>query len=267
MTTQSLDRAIEVLRLLAAAGAGGRRLVDLQREAQLTKPTVHRILDTLRHHGFVEQVESTRCYRLGPELGVLAWAAARELQDLRELAQEDMDAVAQRTGDTSFLIVRSGLDTICLDRQSGSYPVKAFTVDVGTRRPLGVGAGGIAILAALPAEEVETMMESLRPRLGDAWDKVRQAIAKARRDGYATSDGLVLQGVRGLAVPVMDARGKPVAALSFAAISNRVQGERVNELVRILRMHARRIEQKLIAAAGGGAPAPARVIRAGHRRG
>jgi DNA-binding IclR family transcriptional regulator len=265
MTTQSLDRAIDVLRLLAAAGTEGRRLVDLQRDTRLAKPTVHRILDTLRHHGFVEQVEATRCYRLGPELGVLGWSASRQLQDLRELAEPDMHAVAERTGDTSFLIVRSGLDTVCLDRQSGSYPVKAFTVDVGTRRPLGVGAGGIAILAALGAEEADEMLQALRPRLGAAWDKVRQSVANARREGHALSDGFVLQGVRGLAVSLSDVRGKPVAALSCAAISERVQGARVAELVRILHLHARRIEQKLAAAAMPGTPV-ARVIRASRTR-
>lgn len=264
-TTQSLDRAIDLLRVLSAAGADGRRLVDLQRETGLSKPTVHRLLDTLRQHGWVEQVEETRCYRLGPELGVLGWTAARRLQDLRELAEEDMLAVAERTGDTSFLIVRSGHESVCIDRQSGSYPVKAFTVDVGTRRPLGVGAGGIAILAAMEANECDAILQGLKPRPGVAAEQVLKAVALARDEGHAFSDGLVLAGVRGLAVPLIDVRGKPVGALSYAAIRERVTAARLPELVRVLHLHARRIERKLASAAMQGAPAR-HVVRASKRR-
>lgn len=267
MTIQSLERAIDLLRVLSVAGVNGRRLVDLQRETGLSKPTVHRILDTLRQHHWIEQVEETRLYRLGPGLGALGWVASRQLQDLRELAEDDMLAVAERTGDTTFLIVRSGYEGVCIDRQSGAYPVKAFTVDVGTRRPLGVGAGGIAVLAAMDATESAAILQELKPRLGVTAAQVHQAVSLARDKGYAYSDGLVLAGVRGLAVPLIDLRGKPIGALSYAAISERVTPARLPELLRLLHHHARRIEQKLASAATQVAPLHKIVRKSGRHRG
>jgi DNA-binding IclR family transcriptional regulator len=263
MSTQSLDRAIALLQLLASGGNDGLRLVDLQQQSGLSKPTAHRILDTLRAHGFVEQVSATRRYRLGTELAVLGWSAARDVHDLRDLCEEDMLAIAARTGDTSFLTIRAGNETVCIDRQSGSYPVKAFTVDVGTRRPLGVGAGGIALLAALEPARAEGLLATAEKRLKDYPNvhvpQLRKAVAEARERGWAYSDGFVLKGVRGLAVPIANAEGLCVAAISVAAIADRIPQGRIAELVRLLKAHARRIEQRLAAAQSPGQPPPRRI--------
>lgn len=256
MSTQTLDRAIGLLHLIASGDSEGLRLIDLQQRSGLTKPTVHRILDTLRSHGFVDQVVDTRRYRLGNELAVLGWSAARDVHDLRDLCEEEMVALAERSGDTSFLTVRSGAEGVCIDRQSGSYPVKAFTVDVGTRRPLGVGAGGIALLAALDEERAERFMAEAEARLATYPNvdvrSLRGAVKDARERGYAFSEGLVLKGVRGLAVTVGDRDGQVVAALSLAAIDDRMPASRVPELVRLLNAQARRIEQRLASAQSRG---------------
>ena len=266
LSTQSLDRAISLLHILAASGSEGLRLIDLQEESGLTKPTVHRILDTLRDHGFVEQVSATRRYRLGNELAVIGWSAARDVHDLRDLCEEDMQAVAARTGDTSFLTIRSGHEAVCIDRQSGSYPVKAFTVEVGTRRPLGVGAGGIALLAALDEERAERFIAAAETRLQKFPNvkpqQLRRAVVEARARGYSYSEGFVLKGVRGLAVPIMGPEKRVLAALSVAAIDERITPARIPELVRVLHSHARRIEHRLAAAESRRQPPPVRKVRA-----
>lgn len=247
MTTQTLDRAIGLLRLLAASPQGA-RLVDLQRQSGLTKPTVHRILETLAHHELVAKDAGTRRYRLGHEIGLLA-ASLSPAVDLRDLCHDHMVEVAQRTGDTSFLTVRSGYDAVCIGRQFGSYPVKAFTVDVGTRRPLGVGAGGIMLLAALDAVEQAIAFEAIGRALpSDARitvPAIRAAVAEAERLGHAYSDGFVMSGVRALAVPIRNPRGKVVAALSLAAIKERVSRQRAPQLLSILQANAALIERRI----------------------
>jgi DNA-binding IclR family transcriptional regulator len=255
MTTQTLERAIGLIRILAAAGADGRRLVELQRESGLTKPTVHRILDTLKNEGVVEQLEETRRYRLGQELAVLGWSANRTVYDLKELAAEEMAAIATKTGDTSFLAIRSGTEAVCIDRQTGDYPVKAFTVEVGTRRPLGVGATGVALLAALPPGEAETVLEAIQGGLGRfpnaGGRQIRESMERARKDGYALSDGLMLKGVRGVAVVIRDTSNRPFAAIGTAAISDRMAPKRIPEIVKILRMHVNHVQQRIAAAESG----------------
>ena len=268
MTTQTLERAIGLIRILASAGADGRRLVELQQASGLTKPTVHRILDTLKHEGVVEQVDETRRYRLGQELAVLGWSANRTVYDLRELAAQEMTVVAAKTGDTSFLAIRSGMDTVCIDRQTGDYPVKAFTVEVGTRRPLGIAATGVALLAALPPDESDTVLDAIRSRLANfpnaSVRQIREAMERARTAGYALSEGLMLKEVRGVAVVIRDSVERPIAAIGTAAINDRMRNSRIPEIVKILRMHASRIQQRVAAAESGTGTGSVRRFRAGR---
>lgn len=255
MSTQTLDRAIGLIRILAAGGTEGFRLVDLQQASGLTKPTVHRILDTLKQQGMVEQVEDSRRYRLGQEMAVLGWSANRTVYDLKELAAEDLAAVAAKSGDTGFLAIRSGAETVCIDRLAGAYPVKAFTVEVGTRRPLGVGATGVALLAALSEEAAEAVLDANKGNLAHYPDaglrQIREAVQRARQAGYALSDGLMLKGVRGVAVVICDSKSRPIAGIGTAAINDRLPQSRIPEIVRILRFHANHIQQRIVTAESG----------------
>lgn len=269
MSTQSLDRAIGLLRILASSGSDGCRLVDLQEQTGLTKPTIHRLLNSLRKAEFVEQVEATRRYRLGDELAMLGWSARRKVYDLRDLAMEDMVAVASKTGDTSFLAVRSAHESVCIDRQTGAYPVKAFIVEVGTRRPLGVGASGVAMLAALEPQQAEQVFEATRSQMAKSplasEARVRAAVAAAKRNRFALSDELVVKGVRAVAVSIRDAAGRPVAGISVAAISERLPDTRIPEMVKILRQHANHIEQRIADAETFAQRGASRVIQTAAR--
>lgn len=248
MTLQTLDRAIGLMKVIASTPQGA-RLIDLQRHTGWTKPTVHRLLDALCQHGFVAKDEGSKRYVLGTGLGMLAGTMVERSYNLVELCRDHMVEVAQRSGDTSFLTVRSGYDAVCIDRQSGAYPVKAFTVDVGTRRPLGIGAGSLVLLAALGEAERSTIYETIGPKLQrDAHlsvDIIETAVSEAQRVGYAFSDGYVLPEVRGVAVPILDAQGRTIASLSLAAIRERVSPQRLPQLLSILRTHATFIEQRL----------------------
>jgi DNA-binding IclR family transcriptional regulator len=245
---QSLERALTILQHLGSAGEQGLRLLDLQEKTGLARPTVHRLLATLVARGFAARGAESHRYCLGPELAVLGWSVLNRL-DLREVCQPEVYELAQETGDTAFLTVRSGYDTVCIDRKMGPYPIRAFTVDVGTRRPLGVGAGGVAFLAALEARETAEICKAIAPRLkayaSVSAATIQEAVAACRRDGYALSDGLVMKGIRGLALTVRDAKGWPVAAVSIAAVRDRITPSRLPALVEALRRHRRAIERRL----------------------
>lgn len=247
---QTLDRAIQILRLLGAAAEHSLRLVDVQNAADLARPTAHRILTALGRHGLVVQDGETKRYRLGQELAILGLSVpSQSYLQLRDLSQAEMLELAQETGDTAFLMVRSGYDTVCIDRKLGPYPIKTLLVDVGTRRPLGIGASGIAILASLDDRQAESAYAAIRARLSDYPNStersIRTAVCAARERGYAFSDGLVLPGVRGLGVAINDPHGTPVAALSIAALRERIAPARLGSLVNALEKRRRTIERRL----------------------
>jgi DNA-binding IclR family transcriptional regulator len=275
---QTLDRAVGILTCLGHNGEQGMRLIDLQRALGLTRPTVHRILASLIEHGLVACDETSRTYRLGWEAAVLGWSAVRGGYDLREVAQGAMNRLAEETGETAVLCACSRLDLVCIDRKTGDYPIKVFTVEIGTRRPLGVGAGSIAVLASMSDEDAIAALDALQGQLRSYPDELRRgiipAMRAARKAGYAVSDGLVLPNVRGVGVAIRDPRGVAIGSLGVASIIDRASNERIAEFAAMLLREQARIERALrdkttgrvkAVAATTRRPSPARGAAAAER--
>jgi len=251
---QSLERSIGILKTLAAARAAELRLSDVARAVRLSKATTSRILSALCNEGLVEASRETKTFRLGPELVFLGWSAAHSFR-LTRIARPVMEKLAETTGDTAFLIVRSGAEAVCADRVSGSYPVQALTMEVGSRRPLGVGSGSLALIAALPDDEIEEVLKTNADRLA-AYKAVRAAriwreVQQARVRKYALAEGHVVKEVSGVGVAIKDPRGQPIAAVSVATISARFEDARQAALIRVTQAAARDIERALREANGG----------------
>jgi DNA-binding IclR family transcriptional regulator len=245
---QSLERSIGILKALAAAGTAELRLSDVARAVRLSKPTTSRILSALCHQGFVEASREMRTFHLGPELVFLGWSAAQSFQ-LTRVARPVIERLAETTGDTAFLTVRSGSEAICADRVTGSYPVKALTMEVGNRRPLGIGSGSLALLAALPDEEIDEILKANADRLvhfkAVRPARIRREIQQARVRKYALAEGHVVKEVSGVGVAIRDPRGHPMAAVSVATISSRFENGRQTAVVRVTQAAAREIERAL----------------------
>lgn len=208
--------------------------------------------------GFVERDEMNKTYRLGDQSLVLA-TAARRRDDLRTRARASLVRLAALSGDTVLLSVRQGFESVCIDRETGAFPIRAAYLDVGSRRPLGVGAGATAVCAWYPDDELEELLKPVVSRLsaypGFTMKSIRDDIRTARSRGYAVVLNRIVDKMGAFAVPVIGLDGRPFAALSIAALSDRLTA-REDELVAALQLEAERIADPRIrdgAAAGMGA--------------
>jgi DNA-binding IclR family transcriptional regulator len=154
---QSIFRVLRILKYVGAAPARGVGLTDVVRDIGLTPPTAHRMLAALLQEGFLSLNPKLKTYSLGRESYILG-LAAESRHGIKAIAESAVLRLAQSTGDTSFLSVRSGHEAVCVDRQTGDFPIKILTLEVGHRRPLGVGAGSLALLAFLPNEDIERVL-------------------------------------------------------------------------------------------------------------
>src|SRR5262245_20483041 len=193
MGVQSLDRAIGILNCLGRSGKQGMRLVDIQRAVGLKHPTAHRLLSSLIQHGLVACNEDSRTYRLGWATALLGWSA-HDGHDLPEVARDSMEPLARETRVTAVLCACSGSAPVCMDRKTGDYPNKVFTVDIGLRRPVGVGAGSLAVLGSMPEKQAMAALDAAKSKLAAYSERLRRgilpAMRAARKAGYAISDGL-----------------------------------------------------------------------------
>src|SRR5436305_13983002 len=92
---QSLDRALEILRLLGSEPE--MRVTDLARRLEAHKSTVFRLLSSLQGHGLVEQNPTTEQYRLGYGLVRLAGLVGAGL-DLARASGAGVPALGARKG-------------------------------------------------------------------------------------------------------------------------------------------------------------------------
>jgi DNA-binding IclR family transcriptional regulator len=246
---QSIRRMAMLVRMIGAADHDGARLGELTRLSGLEQPTVRRMLKALIAEGMVAQEESTRRYFLGQSIYELGLIAARRFR-LRDLCQAALDRVARETGDTVFLMVRSGNEAVCVDRREGSFPIKAFELDIGDRRPLGVGAGALALLSALPDAQVRRIAEvhaELLPRYGVAdVAELMARVQRARRLGFALHDARAAPGIKVVGVALLNSRQEPVAAFSVSAIASRMNARRQKEAVALLREQMRGMQGQVL---------------------
>jgi DNA-binding IclR family transcriptional regulator len=236
-----MQRAFAVIRALGESQAEGSRVTALSKAVGLTQGTVHRLLQGLIAEGVVEQDEGTRRYRLSVDFFALA-AQAGNPSGMRTLCRPALLRLCASLGDTIFLLVKSSFDAVCLDMCEGPFPIRSFTGDIGGRVALGVGQGSLAILAFQPEAEREEIIRFNVPRLRTygVLDEVylRTEIERVRKLGYAGRNTGVLEGMAGVAVPILDRNGCAVGALSVGTLAARLTEDRLPTVVELLKRQA-----------------------------
>ena len=178
-----------------AAPRSGMRLVDIAHGARLHHSTTHRILRALEQEGIVERLVNSRRYTIGSEVVWLGLGASSRFP-IATAAARALDQLSEQVGDTVFLSVHSGNNSICADRRIGSYPIQVLSIAIGSRRPLGVSQGGRVILAFLPprvAQQVIAENANRYARHDLTPGAVFENMNAARAQGYLCSDGVTVE--------------------------------------------------------------------------
>lgn len=216
--TQAIERAVEILKLLATRAQFGWRLTDLANRSGMDKPTVHRILACLQNARLVMRDARLRRYFPGPMLVELGLSVASS-QPLVDEGRALIERLSQRTDGVAFLYLRSGVDCVVAAR-SERRAHHGMLNDFGCRRPMITSSGGVAMLSVLPREEREAVVANnlaqLRdmgiPRLG----RFEQMLERSLRTGFAQNLEDVAAGIHSFSVPVLDRLGSPVASIAVA---------------------------------------------------
>lgn len=217
-----------VLRAIASGPDTGMRAIDISSKTGIHQATLHRLLSALVQEGMVRKLDGKR-FSLGAEALSLGHAATR-MFDIKTMARPSLERLANAPGDVAFLQVRSGPHAICIDRADGTYPLRPMTLQPGERRPLGVGAGSLVLLSYLDEAERERIIEEgdEREKLFPAFtaSRLREAVAQTRENGFSKVQGDVVAEMCAFGMPILDQQQRPIAALSCAAIRNRLNDER-----------------------------------------
>jgi len=243
--TQSIARAMNLVRAVSTRPQLGWRLTDLAAHCGLDKGTAHRLLAGLASERLVQQRPEDRHYVPGPllfELGLAVphWTA------FQSACTAALTRLARKTGAVVFLYLLSGEEFVCAVRV-GSTALKGLSIDVGTRRPLAVSAIGAAMLLALPpARQAAVLKANLKQTasFGAArLEGVRNMLRRSQRHGYGINLADVVPGIHAFGVPLFDGAGRVFAAIGLAGAAQNFPRSRFGEVEEMLRAEARKIEK------------------------
>ena len=227
-SVQSLERAFELLELLADAG-GAQGLSQLSSSSGLPLTTIHRLMGTLVRMGYVRRGGSRR-YVLGPRLIRLGETAS---QLLGTWAKPHLAELVELTGETANLAMLEGGMVVYLAQVPGRHSMRMFT-EPGRRLDPHCTAVGKAMLAQLPEAQVRDIlrrngMAAKTPTTITDPDLLVAHLGVIRQQGHAIDEGEQEVGVRCFAVAIPEA--PTLAAISVSGPQARMGEEAMKTII------------------------------------
>ncbi|MPZ45769.1 MAG: helix-turn-helix domain-containing protein [Betaproteobacteria bacterium] len=236
-------RAIAVLEAVARAGDGV-SLSTIASNASVPKPTAYRLLRELAEAGFVRREAAAQGFSTGPRLEQLALALMQNGHS-RTTRHAILSRLVEELGETCNITVLDGSQVLYVDRVESNSPLRAH-LQPGSRVPLYCTASGKLFLARLTRARRDRLLAQIgivRITARTIVDRsaLELELAHIRKGGYAIDDEEYVAGLLCVAVPVIDRRGRTVAAVAVQAPVTRLPRERVAHVLPALQRAAQEL--------------------------
>ena len=242
-----LDKTFSILEILLQHGST-MHMTEIAEKLGFYPSTVHRILDTLKHWGYVEQDSHTQKYQLGLKALELGMAKLHQM-DLAREATPYLKELVKQCNETVHLGVLEGGEVLYLAKEESSQTIRMISY-VGKRAPLHCTSLGKVLLAYLPAEERKKILGGeVLPRLTEntITDKMEleQELDKVREQGFALDREENEKDVRCVAAPIRNHQGEVIAAISISSPIFRINKDVQNNLKEALLKISKKISKRL----------------------
>lgn len=225
---EAIDKTVQILEALRELDGAG--VTELATRLNLPKTTVHAHLSSLEQNQLV--VNEGDHYRLG--LRFISFGEhIKNSREIYDIVRVEVDRLSEEVGElTNFLVEEHGLGVyLYKSRAKRGVQTKA---SVGVRRPLHCIGVGKAILAYLPKERIEEIIDThgLEPQTENTITdraELYEELETIKDRGYAIDDEEIQPGLRCVAAPIRDGNGGVLGGISVAGPAGRMKGEKFNE--------------------------------------
>jgi len=242
-----LNKTFSILEVLLQQGSA-MNMTEISEKLGLYPSTTHRILDTLKHWGYVEQDPRTQKYQLGLKALELGMAKLQQIDLVRE-ATPYLKELVKQCNETVHLGVLEEGEVMYLAKEESSQTIRMISY-VGKRAPVHCTALGKVLLTYLSVEERKKILgEKVLPRLTEntITDKseLEKELSKVREQGFALDREENEKDVRCIAAPIRNYQGEVIAALSISSPVFRIDKNAQNNLKVALTETSTKISKRL----------------------
>lgn len=233
---RAVERAMRILSSFDDGQHAELAVSEIAQATRLHRATAHRIIMTLLSSGFLERTANGHGFRLGLRVVELGLGALRGL-DFRRPAFPYMQQLVERYGETCTLAMFDRGQVLYVEV---IHSERALTIaaGVGRRLPAHCTASGKVLLAFLPTEVVERILNAplafYTEKTITSADQLREELETVRQRGYAIADEEFEVGIWAISTPIRDVDGSVIAALSMPLPTNRLKQERIPEIAQAL---------------------------------
>ncbi len=229
---KSVSRALDIIKLISWK-KGGLGVTEIANQMDINKSSVYRILSTLVQYGYVEQDKGTERYKLGYQFLEVSSRLLESL-DIRTEAKPFLQELEKETNEVIHLVVYDQGEVVYIEKLDGNEALRMHS-KVGKRAPMHCTSVGKAILAYLPADSVQEILERKGlpvHTVKTITDKnvLAEELAEVKKKGIALDLEENENGITCIAVPIFDHLGKVAAAVSISGPTIRMNETRLVEL-------------------------------------
>jgi DNA-binding IclR family transcriptional regulator len=217
-------------------------LNDLTSASGVNKTTVHRLMTTLIHAGWIDRT-AEGSYRVAMPMFEIGSAALAQL-DIRTAARPFMVELAETFGDTAYLMVPAEEGAVCIDRLEGNNPLVVAGINIGSVMPYHAAAGPIVMLAQskdLRQKWIRDGLPSFTERTLTDTAELTEHLDAVKEAGYSISNSDYLPGVAAVAAPILGRSGSVVASISIGGRVEAFEGDALTEKIERVRDAAARL--------------------------
>ncbi|GAB4112244.1 MAG: IclR family transcriptional regulator [Candidatus Caldatribacteriota bacterium] len=223
-------------------------MTEISQELNFYPSTIHRILDTLKYGGYVEQDPITQKYQLGLRLLELGMEKLNQI-DLVKEAKPYLKELAKKCNETVHLAILEDNNVLYLAKEESTQTIRMISY-VGKRAPLHCTALGKILLAFLPIDKREKILAridlfQLTENTITDKDKLREELNRIEEEGFALDKEENEKDVRCIAAPIRNYRRRVIAAVSISGPSYRINKDNQNHLKEELITACQKISARL----------------------
>jgi DNA-binding IclR family transcriptional regulator len=245
MNSARLNRALKILEYLGQhqEGSALKRICD---DLAIPMSSAHDLLQALVEIDAVRLADQ-RTYLLGPRSIVLALSIVDGV-DLRQISRPHLTTLCEELNENTYLALRSGNTVTYADRYEAGQTL-SVVMKLGGPRPLHGSSIGKLMTAYNPDLEARVLnaaaLEQFTPLTHTNRAALRDELAAIRERGYSVSDGESVEGIIGLATPILDASGTVGAAVHVSAPRGRLAPDRLPQVLTEMSRTGALISQQL----------------------